>query len=133
MRHSKRDAVGRFTPADALDTGTVPDAATWQTDATGNPTGEHDMPAAMTQYPADFTRPKPLSGHENGRRNPHLGMYPRATYGDSAGIRVPKPEQARKHYFLSPATSTIATRAEKDARIVRESYARNPEDLGDDY
>jgi hypothetical protein len=133
MRHSKRNALGRFTPADALDTGAVPDASTSQVLVTSNPWGEHDMPAAMTQYPSDFEHYKPLSGHENGRRNPHLGMYPRGTYADSAGIPVPKPEQARKHYFLSPATSTIATRAEKDARIVGESYARDSANLGENY
>jgi hypothetical protein len=144
-RHSKRGADGRFTPADALDTGTVPDAVTWQTDVSGNPEGEHDMPGTMTQYPAEFASPRPVSkydfdptvayhGHDNGRRNPYLGRGERATYRDSAGIPVPKPEQARKHYFLSPATNAIATRAQKDARIVRDdSYARNPEDLGDDY
>jgi hypothetical protein len=91
------------------------------------------MPGTITQYPADFARPRPLNGHDNGRANPYIGSYKRATYGDSAGIPVPKPEQARKHYFLSPAMNAIATRAQKDDRIVRDSYARNPGDLGDDY
>jgi hypothetical protein len=131
-RHSKRGPSGRFTPADALDIGTVPDAATWQTDVSGNPEGEHDMPGVMTQYPSDFTRPKPLNGHENGRANPYIGSGCRATGRDSAGIDVPKPKQGTSSMFLSPATNAIATRAQKDARIVS-SYARNPEDLGDDY
>lgn len=132
MRHSKRDHTGRFTPADALDTSIVPSEVQTLVDDSGNPEGEHDMPGAMTQYPSDFSRPKPLNGHENGRANPYLGRGDRATYRDSAGIAVPKPKQERKHYFLSPAMNAIATRAEKDARIVS-SYARNPDDLGDDY
>ena len=131
-RHSNRGPSGRFTPADALETSIVPGAATWITDTSGNPEGEHDMTGTMTQYPSDFSRPKALNGHENGRANPYLGNADRATYRDSAGIPVPKPKQERKHYFLSPAMNAIATRAEKDARIVS-SYARNPADLGDDY
>jgi len=126
-RHNKRGPSGRFTPADALETSIIPDAATWQTDVSGNPEGEHDMPGAMTQYPSDFSRPKPLNGHENGRRNPHM-----STWDGQPSIRLPKPKQERKHYFLSPAMNAIATRAEKDARNVS-SYARNPDDLGDDY
>jgi hypothetical protein len=128
-RHSKRDPSGRFTPADALDTSIVPDAATWQTDVSGNPEGEHDMPLTMTQYPADFTSPRPVSkygfdpntgynGHDNGRANPYLGRADRATHRDSAGIPMPKPKQERKHYFLSPAMNAIATRAQKDVQIV---------------
>jgi hypothetical protein len=122
-RHSKRDTSGRFAPVD--------DCMPFEyiTDVSGNPDGEHDMPGTMTQYPAEFTSPRPVSkydfdptvayhGHDNGRRNPYLGRGNRATHRDSAGIPVPKPKQERKHYFLSPAMNAIATRAQKDARIV---------------
>jgi hypothetical protein len=111
-RHDKRGPSGRFTPADALDTSVTPSEVSALTDVSGNPENVY----------------KPLNGH-NGRANPFLGMGDRSY---RPGIPVAKPRQGTSSVFLSPATSTIATRAQKDAKIVS-SYARNPADLGDDY
>ena len=95
-RNSKRDTSGRFAPVDDY----MP--FEYITDVSGNPEGEHDMPATMTEYPADFTSPhgpcpsttltqtRATTDTTTGVLIRTLGSGDRASYRDSAGIPVTK-------------------------------------------